>query len=168
MIGKYIQYGFMTIRDCPVGKEKDELLLKLKDFHNPSDNYLENGYRFTDEQLEFARQTGNAVMLPLDCMADFIPLHLKEKVDADDDLIKRDIVGLIKSRDLFYLFQQMKTVYTGLCAYAALNSKDEDVVDSALRFLQLYHKWYIFALGNDGDEIDEMIDAHEKWLKSLN
>lgn len=146
----------------PDSDKKSNLVISTFKLSNPSKEYLPNGYRFTDDRLE--KMKGNIVLLPIDFMADYISLELKNLIDNNDFELKNQITEFIKSPDLFYLFQQMKSVYLGLCAYASLHILDENVVDSALTFIKMYQDWYICALSNDRDGISNMVQKYKRSL----
>ena len=169
---KILFAGFQQLKGIekyPESDEKKELLQKLevaKQNHSPSEKYGENGSKFSDKWLE--EIGGLPIMYPLDWMADFVPLEHKTKIDNNDKEILTVPSQFLKSSDLYYSFMYMKPQLLGIFAYILLNTKDEDVFNSALELLDLYRKYYFACIGNDREELSKQVDEHEKWLKSLN
>jgi hypothetical protein len=146
----------------PDSDKKSNLVIDLYKVSNPSKEYLPNGFRFTDERLNEIK--GAVVFFPIDFMVDYISLELKNLIDKKDTELQSQIKSLIKSPDLFYVFQQMKPVYLGLCSYASLNILDDDVIDASLTFIKMYQDWYICALLNDREGISDMVDKYKRRL----
>jgi hypothetical protein len=158
------------IEKQPDGDDKTRVLLKIKDakkYHNPNADYGSNGFRFSDGTLE--ELGGHAIMFPVEWMAEYVNIEHKNGIDSNDEKMLSAINDLVKSSDLFYLFQQMKPHYIGLCAYAILHIKeDERVFNSALLFLDLYREYHLASVTNNRDKIQQLVDEHEKWIQSIN
>src|SRR3990167_4499228 len=140
------------------GEEKSKVIEKIKDarkHHNPSADYGENGFRFSDETLE---QMGrNIILLPLEWMADYISLEHKTLVDGNSEELLSSFSSMIKSQDLYYVFMYMKLQLLAGASYVILNAKDECVFNSALEFLDLYREYYLALMTNNKEELSKQI-----------
>jgi hypothetical protein len=154
------------INKIPDSENKNDILLKIKEMHQPSDNYGENGYRFPDEWIE--QIGGIIIQMPLECIADYILLTDKKGIDNKNEKIINGLKTFIKNSDLFYYFQKMKPDILGALAYGILNVNDDEAVYCATKVLNMYFDWYMYASDNNREGIRKMVDEHKKWLLSLN
>ena len=154
--------GLLSLVDIPEGLEKEVLIMKMRLVHKPSKKYLKNGYRFMTSHMK--QIGGGIIMLPIECIADYVPLDIKDLIDGNDADTKRQIQDLIKSEDLFYLFQHMQADTLGIYAYATINYKDKKASNAALDVLLLYNKYFHVRLQNDRDGLKKLVQSHKKRI----
>lgn len=163
-----IKFKGMILADVLKDKEyKDKVLNVYNQLTQPSAEYLENGFRFTDEYISEIRTS--LILSPFEYIAFFVSEKGKKRLDERTDESKEAVKSFLKNKDLFYYFQQMNVEILGFLAYAAnQDNQDEDVEYCAIKVLNMYYDWVKMCMDNDRDGIVKMVDEHHEWLISLN
>lgn len=85
---QYSQYGLLSYADMD-DKDSEAFAQFVKDIstvHKPKASYGKNGYRFTSKHM--GSIGGQIIVLPIECIADYVFLGLKEELDMDKPDVK--------------------------------------------------------------------------------
>lgn len=141
------------------------MIKKAKLYHNPTPEYGDNGYRFTDYSIE--KVGCSIIVYPIEWMADFIGIEMKNTFDNNYEKLP-NLSNILKSPELYYSFVYMTPHLIGFFAYTILNTNNEEDFNTALCILDLYRDFYLALMMNDKLEIELMVEKHKKWIESLN
>lgn len=155
--------GFLSLSDLPDCSEAQTIKEQIAAIHTPSSSYLENGYRFSDNHINEPYISEAIIMLPIECIADYIRLDELKKFQENEADIEEYVYEARKSPDLYFLFQQMKPIYLGLFAHVAVYTEKNNLRDVALELLQLYWNWVHNCIIGDNDKVKEAVKKQDEY-----
>lgn len=125
-------------------KERQIMVTQLLDKHpflkKPAKDFDEWGLRFPINYLNDIG--GGIIVFPLEYMAEYVDVVTKTQIDDNDGGFIMNLITMEDDVDV----NQYNTTAIGNLAYIALNCKNEQAKDVALKLLQNYLDYYREAI----------------------
>ena len=146
-------------------------LMQLRDeFPIASDEYLDNGFRFSSEIMETIG--GRIIKLPLEWQAEYITAKVKKEIDENNKEHIEFLKNWKSNSDMGYIFAYMDTTaseITGMIAYAAMALQDKRARQCAMDILNAYYERYNERVDKIRNlSISELLDLMEYCLNMMN